>query len=411
MSEAAFDLEPHPGAGTPNNQPRRPRRSGLEGTGTNRRWSSALFLAGLIAGCGTDPGGLGPVFEPPPAGGTGAGGSGGSGGRGGTGGEDPPPNVDRADAAPTDKPDAALPVDLAPDRRRTDSSCNFGHVLADRVNPDVVLVFDRTSAMRKTVDGTMVTRWLEMTGAVEDALKGTDAEVRWGLKFVPSMAGCEVTSSLDVAVATSNYNAIVNRIRGTMPVTGPEGSPLATGIQAASRGLLFGAPTTPRYLVLATDGKVNCPDTPAARQDAIKAVSNAATQGVRTFVIGTASPGSEQHATLNELATAGLEPNPGDVRYHPATSKEEMLAALGNITQRLTSCVLVTKAQPPAPNFVAIEMDGARIPRDPQHLNGWEWAGSGSFQIAHVYGEYCDRLIANPGATVEFILGCQGEAP
>ena len=25
-------------------------------------------------------------------------------------------------------------------------------------------------------------------------------------------------------------------------------------------------------------------------------------------------------------------------------------------------------------------MDGARIPRDPQQQNGWDWAGSGSFQ-------------------------------
>ena len=52
-----------------------------------------------------------------------------------------------------------------------------------------------------------------------------------------------------------------------------------------------------------------------------------------------------------------------------------------------------------------------RVPRDVNQREGWNWAMGGNRQVVHVYGQACDRLRANPTATVEMIYGCQGISP
>ena len=75
----------------------------------------------------------------------------------------------------------------------------------------------------------------------------------WGLKLFPTTTGCNVTESLDVPVAVSNLNPIVNRVRGNVPAMGTEGSPLDLGIKTAARALRATVSLNPRYLILATD--------------------------------------------------------------------------------------------------------------------------------------------------------------
>ncbi len=367
-----------------------------------------FLLAGLIAvGCGTNQVGLPdvdtgvgpepmkpdasvrtpPVLDPPDA-------------------SPPPPPVD---ASMPDRPDAAPNMCQPPNVQ-----CSFGYFQLKPTTPELVLVFDRSSAMLRMVPGTASNRWNEMAAAIEDNLGRTNAAVLWGLKLFPSSnVMCDVTESLDVPVALSNLNPIVMRIRGSMPMMGMDGSPLDQGVKAATRALLINPSNNPRYLVLATDGIPNCPVGAPGETEAVKAVVNQAMMGVRTYVIGTATPASPQHRTLNDLAAAGGEPRAGEQKYFQALDKAQMVAALDEITSRMSSCVLRVNgnALPPAPDFVAMNIGNMRIPRDPARREGWNWGGAPNLRIVHVYGEACNMLKKNPLANPELVFGCDGFPP
>ena len=203
-----------------------------------------------------------------------------------------------------------------------------------------------------------------MTAAFEDNLRRTNGGVLWGLKLFPTTTMCNVNEMLDVPVAISNFDPIVMRLRGSVPMGGMEGSPLDLGIKTAARALRATSSPNPRYLILATDGIPNCPVGLPGETEAVKAVSNLAREGLRTYVIGTATPTNPQHRTLNDLATAGGEPRAGDQRYWQALDKAQMLTALDEITSRMTSCVLKVNALAPQPDFVAMNIGNTRIPRD-----------------------------------------------
>ena len=371
----------------------------------------ALMLAPLA--CGTDPAGLGENQPQPP-----------NSTRPDADDPDPDPDPDPLPPVDAGVKDAGTP-DGAPDVTRPETgslNCNFGGAEAKRATPEVLLVFDRSSAMRKTVAGTTATRWNEMSDGIDDAVKETQTGVLWGLKFFPTTMGCEVADGLDVAMAASNYNPVVNRIRGTQPVLGMEGSPLHQAIKKATNALVArqsAALTTmatahdnPRIMVLATDGLPSCPGGMPGQVEAENAVKMAAGSGIRSFVLGTASPGTPAHATLNAMAIAGLEPLNGDTKYRPVQTKPQMKQALDEITDRLTNCVVtVPRPGPPWPDFVAMNIDGARVKRDDTQKEGWTWSSGGTKTAAHIYGAACERLRANPASKVTFVYGCQGIAP
>jgi hypothetical protein len=371
-----------------------------------------LLLVGLFAaGCGTDRVGLpevDPGVEPSPM--------------KPDAGPRPTPTIDPPDAmAPPDRP--PMVPDGSPDTggercepppAQPGVACSFGYFTLKRSTPELVLVFDRSSAMLRTVPGTMSTRWNEMVAAVEDNLGRSNAAVLWGLKMFPTTTGCDVTPTLDVPVALSNRNAMVTRIRGNIPMMGVEGSPLEQGIKTAAQALLAtppASPPNPRYLVLATDGIPSCPAAPSAVDAAAKALQMQVGIGLRTYVIGTANPMSPQHRTLNDLALSGGEARPGEQKYFPALDKAQMLAALDEITGRMSACVLTVNTMPPYPDFVALNIGNKRIERDANRKEGWNWGGGSAHQIVHLYGEACDLLRKNPLATAELVLGCPGYFP
>jgi hypothetical protein len=378
-------------------------------------WPRAVLLLGALlpaafAGCGTDRDGLGgnqpPNTDPAPRPDARA------------PNPDPDPDPLPPDAGPTDGPPVdsrpndvmSLPADARADRP-SNPNCAFGFHQARRATPEVLLLVDRSPGMRKTVMGTTQTRWFEMTAGVDDAVRKTAAGLQWGLKLFPTTTMCEVADGVDVQVGASNYNAVIMKMRGTEPATGPDGSPLHTAIRKAANALVQRATANPKYLVLATDANVSCLPGLPAEMEAVKNVQTAAGQGIKTFVLGTAAIGSHQHTLLDQLAVAGGEPIAGPTKYHAVQNKAEVLAALDRISEQLTSCVWTVPAQAPAPNFVAMEIDGVRVPRDVNQREGWNWAMGANRQVLHVYGAACERLRTSPSAVVEMIYGCEGIAP
>jgi hypothetical protein len=362
----------------------------------------SVALASLVAGCGTDPTGFDPNVNP------------------GTGGG-PGPNPEREDAGddpdplpPSDagpkldmKVDTAPPVDVAP-RPDGASACNFGRIAVKTTSPDVVLVFDRSSSMRKMQTGSTQTRFNEMSDGIDDALKTSPANVAWGLKFSPT-AACEVAAGLDVALGALNYSNLITRIRGTMPEAGVEGGgPVGRAIRQATTALQALPATNPKYMALVTDGAINCPAGLPGEREATSAIQAAAGMGTNTFVLG-APANADQTRILTELANAGREPSGGATPFYVAQNKTQMLMALQSITSRVTSCVFAVRTPPPAPEFVALEAAGKRVPRDPQRRNGWDWGVQ--YRFVHVYGPACEALRTPAPVLAELIYGCPGIAP
>jgi hypothetical protein len=372
--------------------------------------TAAALLVVLGGACGTDRGGLGDPTNPPISGG----------GRD-TRDPDPDPQPDpdpdpgKPDASPTDamvmpKDTMSVPADAKPGRD-SHPNCNFGEHEARKASPEVLLLYDRSAGMRRTVMGTMQTRWVEMMAGVDDAVRKTQTGLQWGLKLFPSTTMCEVADGIDVQVGALNYSAVVTAMRGTEPVAGPEGSPLHTAIRKAHFALAQRPTINPRFLVLASDANVSCLPGLPAEMEAVKNVETAAGQGIRTFVLGTAAIGTRQHTLLDQLATAGKEPISGPTKYYAVQNKADMLAALERISERLTSCVWTVPAQAPAPDFVIMEVNGMRVPRDVNQREGWNWAMGANRQVIHVYGQACERLRANPTSSVVMVYGCPGISP
>jgi hypothetical protein len=318
------------------------------------------------------------------------------------------------DAPPGDTPPQIIcpPTNIQPDP----SSCTYGYHTLKRATAEVVLVFDRSSAMLRAVPGAMSNRWVEMTAAIEDNLRKTHAGLRWGLKLFPSTPSAptctaSVADGLDVPVGLSNFEPIVMRIRGSLPAMGPEGSPLDLGLKKAVMALRAMDTENPRYLILASDGIPNCPIGMPGENEAIKTLVMFEREGLKTYVIGTATPTSPQHRALNDLAAAGGEPRTGDQKYFPALNKVQMLEALDQITSRMSSCVLTVNALTPSPQFVAMNIGNTRIPLDPARREGWNWGGTPNLRVIHAYGKACDDLKANPLATAELVFGCDGHMP
>jgi hypothetical protein len=385
--------------------------------------ASALALSALACeadngGLRMPPGSINPETRP------GTGGSKGTGGRPGTGGEPIEGGEGGAGGAggaqDAGRPDTVSAMDTAVDR--SGPLCNFGMFVATPVKPEILLVFDRSSAMRKPAAGSTNTRWVEMTEAVTEALT-KQATTSWGLKLFPSANGCVVTDGADVAVGPGRFNDIVNKVRGSMPATATamtmptvdEGAPIAQGLAAALQA--FPSSDRPRFLVLASDGNPGCPPpvlSDAAVKGAYDSVKNAVTNQVRTFVIGTAAAGSKQHMVLNELANTGREANAGETKYWVAQNKDQMVKALNGITDQLNSCLFEVSPPPPAPRNVAMDIgpERMRVPRDENQVEGWNFGPDHkqNSKSIRVYGSACAKLRAQP-QTVQMIYGCQGITP
>ncbi len=308
-------------------------------------------------------------------------------------------------------------MDVAPpDRPPSLNGCNFGSHWAQKIAPEIMLVFDRSSAMSKPATGGMQSRWIEMTEGVATVLSNR-ASAAWGLKLYPSAAACSmVDDGAEVPVGVGKFNDVITRIRGSQPITGPEGSPLFQGISTAARAFTRGA--LPRFMVLASNGHAGCPTSPEASNAAITSISVAASsQHIWTFVIGTALPGTPAHDLLNELAANGREPNPFATRYLVAQNKTQMMNALDTIADRLSSCLFSVNA-PPSPQNVAMNIMGVRVPRDSTHTEGWDYGPdvrvpptTGEIKTLRIYGEACTKLRQNPNVQPQMIFGCPNVSP
>ena len=287
-------------------------------------------------------------------------------------------------------------------------------------NPaEVLLVLDRSASMQDPPSGSSgSSKWDLVVPGVNEVVTATDGTVSWGLKTFPEGEGeaCiadSVTSAIAVALAASNAKAVTQAISATTPQG--NGTPTSDAIDAAVAYLKTLKDRNPKFILLATDGEPSCAndkkDTAAARTAAVKSIASAASAGFDTFVVGVATTKDSATTALNDMATAGKMARMGadSKKFYLASTKDELVKALTLITGQVSSCTFELTSAPPDPSNVAVHINGMLAPRDPSHLEGWDYTGADEREVL-VYGSWCDRIKgAAAGNTVNFILGCPGE--
>jgi hypothetical protein len=328
------------------------------------------------------------------------------------------PSLDLDGYAAASNPSGLLHPDAAPGASEGEpfeptETMNCGHkkVELQRRPADLVLVLDRSGSMlqnlREPQSGRFVQKWAEVVGALDEVIGSTQSGVGWGLKLFPHPDGCAVPTGLTVPVAQGNHTAILAAIRTNPALDGTGSTPTQDAIRKAAAALRDHPSQGSKYLVVATDGLPGCGLGGASsedRQAAVAAVAEARAAGIPVFVMGIATQASEAHATLNQMAARGGRARGDATGYYPVGGRHDLVAALEAITGQVYACTFRLEQAPPAPAQVTVELDGVRVPRDPQHREGWDYGeGTGSLLL---HGPPCERLKSGAASKVQILYGC-----
>lgn len=345
----------------------------------------SLLLFCAANGCGPTSAGTG---------GSSGSGTGGDSGTGGTGGSDETGGVGGSSGS-----GGVGGVDSNPDA----SNCGVEDFMLQRAAaPDILIVLDRSTSMLENAGST--TKWSQVKGALNQTLMTTQGQVDWGLEFFPDDQGlfatCDV-NEVQVPVAENNGTAITMAINRAAP---NGGTPTAQAITRAKEYLTGLNDSRSKYILLATDGEPGCDLTDFnAIQDALDAVSSAASTDIHTFVIGI-STDSTTNMILNQMAQNGMTARPGATRYYPGNSQADLAAAVSAIAGQVVSCTFELSKVPPYPDHVDVTADGSAVPHDTSHMNGWDFnAGMMSIEL---YGSVCEQLQSGMIRDVHTTFGC-----
>lgn len=284
---------------------------------------------------------------------------------------------------------------------------------------EILIVLDRSGSMREIPTGGAETKWDLVVPGVNEVVTATDASVSWGLKVFPEGEGMaciagSVTDAIPVAVAAKNAAAVTAEVTATTP--DGVGTPTGAAINAAVTYLKTLTDTNPKFILLATDGEPTCAamgsNNAQARTFAVQAITDAATAGFKTVVVGVATTKTATTQALNDMAVAGqmarVDADPTAPKFYLASTKDELVQALQQIAGQVSNCVFNLTSTPPDPDNIAVKVNGEKAPRDATHMNGWDYMGTGYKQV-EVFGQWCDQLKASDANKVNFVLGCPGE--
>jgi hypothetical protein len=282
------------------------------------------------------------------------------------------------------------------------------------VRADLLLVQDKSRSMTQGVNGERnpapgQSKWELIRAALTQVVNGTSS-VNWGLMLFGSDNRCDAPTVPDVPVGAGSAPAITNTLAATTPNASTPTRETLKNALAYFQGLGDGHP---HYLLLATDGEPGCAgggmgpgggsDGPATEQ----AVANAAAAGIHTFVVGIGSNmGDDQ--VLAQMAVNGLEPDTssGTPSFYPVSSTQDLVDVLEKAALRITTCSYPLASLPPNPDAVTIESAVGIIPRDPTHMDGWDYGSDG--KSVDFFGPACAQLQSGVVMSVQAIFACPG---
>jgi hypothetical protein len=309
---------------------------------------------------------------------------------------------------PTAEPALAAPD--APDPIIDAASC--GQTLdVSTVQPDVMIVLDRSCSMTQLLSGSTDSKWQAAVAAVEDATMLFPQRIRWGLTLFPDKTGDNCAQEdIQVPIADGTASSIQTLLTAALDSTntlypsGPCATNIDTGIETAATDPGLSDPAHPGNMVLVTDGNQSGKCTLGGGNAGTEAAIQAAQQrGVTTYVVGFGS--DVDTAELDKLAMLGGAPHSGAHAYYQADTAGDLQQAIGAITSAVVTCTYRIDPAPQDLDQTFVWFDHTQlVPRDPSHAAGWDYDPA-SLQLT-LYGSYCDQLESGGASKIDVIFGC-----
>lgn len=286
-------------------------------------------------------------------------------------------------------------------------TCGMSTVTGGWVPMDFLVLRDRSPAGDQS-------KW-EALLRVLTVQMGANERVNWGLygfpKFAPLCSAGTVPPHVDIPVAPGRGNALDVAAGVAHTLTGGQGMPAAAAIEIGAAHLSGLAVEEPKFLLLVTDRAPSCAGTgdslsaaePAqARADAVAAITRAAAQGISTIVLAPSTTPADSVDALNALAEAGGHArSQGRLKFQDETTFTELFTPVSAST-----CVVSLSSRPPVVSDVTVTINDALVPRDTQHVNGWDYLPDAMGTLIEFHGAWCEQLLESRHYEVKAYYGC-----
>ncbi|HVY48477.1 MAG TPA: vWA domain-containing protein, partial [Minicystis sp.] len=243
-------------------------------------------------------------------------------------------------------------------------------------------------------------------------------KIRFGLTLFPEATGdaCTQDATVPIDVGDGNETAIQTMLDAALsesdpnyPAAGPCQTPIDAAIaQVAGDATLTGDMDHAGYAVLITDGKQSKCDAFGGDDGTLAQIQALAAEGIDTFVVGFGD--AVDAAELDLWANAGGVPATGGQHaYYDASDQASLDAVLQTIATKTLSCTFELGSAPPDPSKVYVFFDGTEVPRDPGHMDGWDYDGASD--TVTLYGAACQELKDGDVVKTEIVYGCDQPPP
>jgi Mg-chelatase subunit ChlD len=299
----------------------------------------------------------------------------------------------------------------------TSVSATFG--CPTRIGPTQDICSTRDFYLRFPAVGVLLLQ--DFSGSMTDADKWADATtaitrmivddknnyVEFGLDLFPDTHliddYCGIDNYPNVPVGRYNNYAIIDQISNNDPFGS---TPLLNALKRITfRPGRIGESRVSGSLVVISDGADTC-----AENVDVVAELGANTQSlvdnysIKVFAIGF---GSEVNpAELNAIAAAG---GTGLNTYAQANNLAELQDIFSMISSMVTSCVFEVPYAGIDVDYSQVNFyfDGIPVPRDSQHVNGWDWVNPVTMTEVEFFGTWCDMLKNGEVIDVLVEFGCE----
>jgi hypothetical protein len=272
---------------------------------------------------------------------------------------------------------------------------------ATAIPPNVLIVLDRSGSMDDNLGGDQGTKWQVAQAAIGQVVNEYGAYVQFGLSLYPGIdPACDVGSGcapgdVFVDVGTGTAGEIVDVL--ALVETCTLGTPTAEALEGLQDYSGLEDLERPNFILLITDGKSTCDD-PVPVVSALRDQ----TPEIKTFVVGFGKGADPDE--LNGMAEAGGTALEGDPKYYQADDAQALVDAFAEIAGSVLSCTFVLDMVPPNPDELYVYINGEEVPRDPIHMDGWDYVPQTN-QITF-YGPPCALLQSGQAKDLEIIFGC-----
>lgn len=266
------------------------------------------------------------------------------------------------------------------------------------VNPDILLVLDRSGSMDDPlVDGNVTSKWDVMRNAMATIVADKGTDVNFGLMMFPTNNECAVGNA-NVTPALNNVGPILSAMNsgGSAPNNG--GTPTHQSLERA-RAYYDGQAVNPdgRIVILATDGIPTCGSSTSA---SISVIESLVLRDIKTYVLGFGF-GNADVSGMQQMANAG-----GTNQLYSADSPDELNIALDTILGDVTvpSCEFELQQTPANADDINVTINGVELERDIP--NGWSYSDvTNTITLA---GASCEAVKSGGASGIEVDLGCEG---